>query len=295
MITNRPSAEELITEAAERMQTAGLYFGHGTDNAGDEAWWALTWAMQRSPMDPSPLPPPDAEAIERFEQLILARITSRKPLAYLIGEAWFAGLKFHVSEHVLVPRSPLAELIEEGFAPWLDARQPLRVLDLGTGSGCIAIATAVHWPALQVDAVDISPVALAIARKNAAAHEVTDRVEIIHSDLLDGLAGRRYDLILANLPYVPTASMQNLPEEYRHEPVLGLEAGHDGLDLVRRLLAQAHEHLKPGGILIAEVGEAAEALDELLAQHNCSGLWLDFARGGDGVVLIEAQALPLQA
>jgi ribosomal protein L3 glutamine methyltransferase len=283
--------EHVIRNAAERMDAADLYFGHGTDNAIDEACWLASAALGMDPdFDPAEfarvLEPDEASAIER---LLSARIKTRKPLAYLLGHAWLAGLKFEVSEQVLVPRSPLAELILDGFEPWLPPDRLKRAVDVGTGSGCLAIALAHYWPQVQVDAVDISEQALALARRNAEALEVADRVECIRSDLLDGLAGRRYDLILANPPYVPSASMETLPAEFTHEPRLGLEAGADGLDLVRRLIISAPEHLEDHGVLICEVGEAAEATEALLGEQ-VDLIWLEFAHGGDGVFLLEAEA-----
>jgi len=282
----------LIHQAAARMDAAGLHFGHGTDNALDEACWMASsvfglppdfddWMLSRTATD---------EERQRFEALLADRIQTRQPLAYLLGQAWFAGLAFTVNEDVLVPRSPLAELILEGFAPWIEPRRLRRVLDVGTGSGCLAIATAVYWPGVTVDAVDISPPALTLARKNAVRHGVSERVEIIESDLLDCLPDRRYDVILANPPYVPTASMAKLPPEYRWEPALGLEAGEDGLDLVRRLLDTAPGDLEDDGVLIVEVGEAAEALEDLLFERGIEFTWLEFAHGGDGVALIEQGA-----
>ncbi|WP_376697575.1 50S ribosomal protein L3 N(5)-glutamine methyltransferase [Wenzhouxiangella sp. EGI_FJ10305] len=287
------NVETLIRQAAADMESAGIFFGHGTDNAIDEACWAASAVFGLAPDfgDEALAREVSEEDRERFEALVAKRIETRKPLAYLIGEAWFAGLVFEVNEHVLVPRSPLAELIMEGFAPWIDPDRLGRVVDVGTGSGCLAIATAVYWPEVKVDAIDISPEALALARRNTDRHGVSDRVEVIESDLLDALSGRRYDVILANPPYVPTASMAELPEEYRWEPALGLEAGEDGLDLVRRLLDTAAEHLEENGLLIMEVGEAAEALETLLLQRGIEFTWLEFEHGGDGVALIERQGL----
>ncbi|NEZ05195.1 50S ribosomal protein L3 N(5)-glutamine methyltransferase [Wenzhouxiangella sp. XN201] len=290
MTTSR--LETLIRQAAARMQSAGIFFGHGTDNAIDEACWAASHVFGLAPdfEDEALAREVSEEDRGRFDALITERIETRKPLAYLIGEAWFAGLAFEVDENVLVPRSPLAELIVEGFAPWIEPDRLRRVLDVGTGSGCLAIATAVYWPEVTVDAVDISPEALALARANAQRHGVGDRVEAIESDLLDAVSGRRYDVILANPPYVPTASMAELPAEYRWEPALGLEAGEDGLDLVRRLLDTAADHLEDDGVLIVEVGEAAEALESLLLERGIEFTWLEFEHGGDGVALIEAKA-----
>ena len=273
------------------MEAAGLYFGHGTDNAIDEACWLASSALGMEPdFEPAEFARELSLAQAReVEQLLSQRIESRKPLAYLLGEAWLAGLKFEVNEKVLVPRSPLAELILDGFEPWLPPQRLKRAVDIGTGSGCLAVAMAHYWPLLSVDAVDISEDALALARRNAEAHQLADRVQCIRSDLLDGVPGQRYDLILANPPYVPTASMADLPPEFRHEPELGLEAGADGLDLVRRLLKSAPDHLTEHGILICEVGEAAQALENLLSPH-LELVWLEFAHGGDGVFLLDAEA-----
>ncbi|WP_376694359.1 50S ribosomal protein L3 N(5)-glutamine methyltransferase [Wenzhouxiangella sp. EGI_FJ10409] len=288
------SLEPLIRQAAANMEAAGLFFGHGTDNALDEACWAASHAFGLPPDfgDEDLLKQVTDDERARFDALIAERIATRKPLAYLIGEAWFAGLPFEVDENVLVPRSPLAELIVEGFAPWVEPARVRRVLDVGTGSGCLAIATALQLPDAMVDAVDISPEALALARRNARRQDVSDRVEVIESDLLDAVQGRRYDVLLANPPYVPTASMAELPAEYRWEPALGLEAGEDGLDLVRRLLDTAAGHLEADGVLILEVGEAAESLESLLLERGIEFTWLEFEHGGDGVALIEASQLP---
>ena len=281
---------DLIEHFATEMETAGLHFGHGTDNAFDEACWMASAVLGLAPdFDESVFERDVMPAEEnRFRDLVAERIATRKPLAYLLGEAWFCGLNFEVNEHVLVPRSPLAELIVEGFAPWIEPGRLRRVVDVGTGSGCLAIAVATYWPEVKVDAVDISAEALELARRNVNRHEVADRVKCIESDLLTGVAGRRYNVILANPPYVPTASMDDLPEEYHHEPRMGLEAGEDGLDLVGRLLDQAPDHLEPGGILICEVGEAAEAADRMLAERRIEATWLDFEHGGEGVFLVDS-------
>ena len=283
--------EEKIRDTARQMDEAGLYFGHGTDNAVDEACWLVSAAIGMAPDFG-----PDvyqqllsAEQLRAVDDLLQRRIQTRQPLAYLLGHAWLAGLRFDVSSDVLVPRSPLAELILDGFEPWLDGEQLKTAVDVGTGSGCLAIALACHWPGVKVDAVDISDAALALAERNAQQHGVSDRVRCVRSDLLSALEGRQYDLILANPPYVPTASMVDLPDEFLHEPRLGLEAGADGLDLVRRLLVQAPQHLTAHGILICEVGEAAEALDTWLSPH-VDLVWLEFQYGGDGVFLLDKAA-----
>lgn len=277
----------LVRSAVRRMEAAGLHFGHGTDNAFDEACWMAAHALELAP-DFAPEAFQMAvkeQARQRFEQLLARRIDTRKPLAYLIGEAWFAGLSFQVSEDVLVPRSPLAELIVEGFEPWLSTDQLHRAIDVGTGSGCIAIALAHYHPRLEVDAVDVSPAALAVTETNIQRHGLSGRVHALRSDLLTAVADRRYDLILANPPYVPEASMARLPSEYGWEPSLGLVAGADGLDLVRGLVVQAAGCLTDHGILVCEVGEAAAALDRWLA--DTPPTWLEFAHGGDGVFLLD--------
>lgn len=278
--------EELVRRGASEMEKAGLVFGHGTDNAFDEACWVASAVLGLAPdFEPDEFAREIAPAeANRFRNLLDERIATRKPLAYLLGEAWFAGLNFEVNEHVLVPRSPLGELIMEGFSPWMEPGRLRRVIDVGTGSGCLAIAVAKYWPQVRVDAVDISSEAVELARRNARRHGVADRVEFIESDLLAGIGERRYEVILANPPYVPSASMEALPEEYRWEPAVGLEAGEDGLDLVRRLLDQAPDHLEPGGILICEVGEVAGALDALLADREV--IWLEFEHGGEGVFML---------
>jgi len=280
-----------VDDAGRRMLEAGLHFGHGTATARDEACWMASHVLGLAPdFDADAFGRVlDHDSIEGLESLLEQRIASRKPLAYLIGEAWFAGLRFEVDEHTLVPRSPLGEVVAAGLMPWLDLRRPCAVLDVGTGSGCIAVALAAHWPELRVDAVDISEPALARARANAALHGVADRVRVLESDVFDGLGEARYDLIVANPPYVPNASMARLPDEYRHEPDAALRAGDDGLEIVRRLLAGAADHLLPGGLVLLEVGEAQPQTERLLGEAEA--VWLEFEHGGDGVVLMDRQAL----
>jgi len=281
---------DYIRYATSRFQAAGLSFGHGTATALDEAA-ALVLHATHSPHDlptgffAATLLPDEREAVVR---LIERRITERKPLAYLTHEAWFAGLAFYVDERVLVPRSPIAELIERRFSPWLGERPVADILDLCTGSGCIAVASAYAFPEAMVDAVDISTDALAVAAINLARHDLGESVHLIRSDLYTGLpSGKRYDLIVSNPPYVNVAEWENLPGEYHAEPRLGLEAGTDGLDCVRRILMDAAERLKPDGILVVEVGSSAEALEA--AYPEIPFLWLEFVRGGDGVFLLTAE------
>ena len=288
MASPNPTLEDWIRSSASAMEEAGLCFGHGTDNAIDEACWLASSVLGWPPdFDASrfthELDPLQQTALHR---VLEERLRTRQPLAYLLGEAWLAGLSFEVNDQVLVPRSPLAELIVNGFEPWLTPGQLRRAVDVGTGSGCLAIALAHPHPDVEVDALDISAPALALARRNVARHGLTDRVSVLESDLLSAVPSRRYDLILSNPPYVPSASMVDLPAEFAHEPRLGLEAGADGLDLVRRLLVQAPEHLTEHGILVCEVGEAAEALQALLAPQ-VELIWLEFTHGGDGVFLLD--------
>jgi ribosomal protein L3 glutamine methyltransferase len=282
---------DLIRWGASRFNEAGLHFGHGTDNAIDEAAALVMHVLHL---------PPDlhaswlqshvtAEEREQIIRLIGRRIDEHLPLPYLTGEAWFAGLRFHVNRHVLIPRSPIAELIEQGFSPWLDSNSLERVLDLCCGSGCIGIATAVHHPGCRVDLVDISAQALDVCRENVELHDVEDRLEVIQSDLFSALPEVRYDLILSNPPYVGSREMASLPMEYRHEPGLALQAEEDGLGIVRRMLKQASDYLAADGVLIVEVGNSAHLLQETYPEIPF--IWLDFARGGEGVFLLGAQDL----
>lgn len=229
-----------------------------------------------------------AEEKERILLLFSRRISQRVPAAYLTGQAWFAGLSMRVDSRVLIPRSPIAELIEAGFQPWVDPDSLARVLDVGTGSGCIAIACAVHLPHVQVDATDVSSDALEVARINVQEHGVGDRVQLFTSDGLDAVRGP-YDLIVSNPPYVDAHDMDSLPEEFRHEPSMGLAAGEDGLDVVSGLLEHAAEHLSDGGVLIVEVGASRPALTA--RYPRLPFLWPEFARGGDNVFLLTAADL----
>ncbi len=282
---------ECIGRAEQAFLDSGLHFGHGTDSAGDEAAW-LVLHVVGAKLDGSFddwQQPVDAGQQLRIAELVNARVETRKPLAYLLGRAWFAGLEFEVNEHVLVPRSPMAEMVLEEFSPWLDARTVTRVLDLCTGSGCIGIAIAAYLPWVQVDASDISPAALQLAARNVARHGVADRVRLVQSDLFEALQGEAYELIITNPPYVPQAASAGIPSEYQAEPGLGLYSGDDGLDMCLRIMMQSPQHLNPEGILVCEVGESAGRLAEALPQVPFT--WLEFQSGGEGVFLLEREHL----
>lgn len=285
------TARGLIKWGEKKLAAAELCYGHGTREPLDEAVYLVFSAAGLAfYCDDALLDRPLTEAqIQRAQAFIMARIKTRKPAAYIAREAWFAGLGFYVDERVLVPRSPIAELIETGFSPWIKPEQVQRILDMGTGSGCIAIACALAFPEAQVDAVDISLDALEVAQRNVDRYQLRDRVELMHSDLFEGLQGRRYDLIVSNPPYVPTHEIAELLAEYLHEPRVGLSGGQDGLAIVKRLLAQASKHLTEVGILVVEVGDSEAALVSRYPQVPF--LWLDFERGGEGVFLLQATEL----
>ena len=283
---------DFIRWGASRMNAAGLHFGHGTDNALDEAAALVLHALHLPPDLPdryleAALTGPERGAVA---DLLERRVTERLPAAYLTGRAWFMGLPFVVDERVLVPRSPIAELIEQQFQPWLAEPEAVTaILDLCAGSGCIGIACAHAFPGARVTLADISPGALVVARRNIAEHGLEDRVEVVQSDLYLALERQRYDLIVSNPPYVDAATFAALPEEYRHEPALGLVAGDDGLDLVRRILAGAREHLTVDGLLVVEVGSSRPALER--AYPGLAFEWPVFERGGEGVFVLPAAAL----
>jgi ribosomal protein L3 glutamine methyltransferase len=285
------SLRDFVRWGASRFNAAGLCFGHGTDNALDEALLLVLHAVHLDHELPAEFLDARVTAAERTAilDLLARRINERVPAAYLTHRARFAGTWFHVDEHVLVPRSPLAELIERRFEPFLQSDAVRRVLDLCTGSGCIAVACAHAFADAQVDATELSAPAASVARRNVAEHDLADRVAVRVGDLYAPIGRARYDLILSNPPYVSDAEMAALPAEYRREPALGLAAGADGLAVVRRILADARRHLEPGGILVVEVGDSAGRLAE--ASTGVPFLWLDFERGGGGVFLLTAAQL----
>jgi ribosomal protein L3 glutamine methyltransferase len=281
----------LIDANARRLSRARVFFGHGTDNARDEAA-ALVWHALGLPHGaPASIlgRRVPAARLERVDALIERRIRERIPAVYLTGLTWFAGLAFEVDPRVIVPRSPLAELIERGFAPWIDPGRVRRVLDIGTGSGCIAIACAKVFPGARVDAVDLSPEALQLARRNVRRHRVTGRVRLVRSDHFSALRSRTYDIIVSNPPYVSLRELAGLPAEYRHEPRIALAAGRDGLDSVRVILREAGHHLRQKGILVVEVGNTERAVRRVF--RHLPFTWLEFERGGGGVFMLTAEQL----
>lgn len=280
---------DMVRWGASEFNAAHLFFGHGNDNAWDEALCLARHALHLSPEEDHKIADVRLLAAERrgIAELFQQRIQQRKPAAYLIHQAWFANLSFYVDERVIIPRSPMAELITQEFTPWLDETSVDQVLDLCTGSGCIAIACALAFPQAHVDAVDISADALAVAEKNVTNYELQNSVNLIKSDLFSQLPKKRYDLIISNPPYVNAEDMAQLPEEYHHEPRLALAAGDDGLDIVKQILAQAPDYLSEQGILVVEVGRSAPALEACFPELPF--LWLDLKQGGQGVFLLTAQ------
>jgi ribosomal protein L3 glutamine methyltransferase len=281
-----PTVAQLIRFGAREFDAAGLAYGHGTADARDDAAALVFHALELDHADAEAAYAikPDKEQVAQVLDLFAERLRRRVPVAYLIGRMWFAGHEFEVDERVIVPRSPFAELIDQGFAPWIEAARVQRVVDLGTGSGCIAVACALRFPQATVDAVDISPDALAVAARNVQRLGVGARLQLHLGDTFEPLGDAVYDLIVSNPPYVSDAEMAALPREYLHEPDMALRAGSDGLDVVRRILRDADAHLAPSGILVVEVGDSEDRL-----QHAYPGVpfvWLEFEHGGGGVFLL---------
>lgn len=268
-----------------------VYFGHGHDEAWNEALQLvfnavdLPWDSSLELLDTRLLPAERAKIVEYVAQ----RCQQRRPLPYITGEAWFMGLPFNVDERVLIPRSPIAQLIEQEFQPWLGDVDVERVLDLCTGSGCIGIACAYAFEHAEVDLVDLSDDALAVANTNIARHELEDRVRAIHSDLFNALDGEVYDLIVTNPPYVDAADLASMPNEYHHEPEMALGSGDDGLDITRRILKEAGRHLSEQGLLVVEVGNSEVHLME--AYPELPLIWVELEEGGNGVFVIDAPSL----
>lgn len=285
------TVEDFVRWGEQRLERARLVYGHGTDNPLDEAAWlvASTLKIPFDALDANRRLALSAEQQAAVRAIIDARITTRKPAAYLLKEAWFAGLRFYVDERVIVPRSHLGEFILERFEPWVVPGEVRRILDLCAGSGCIAIACAHAFPHARVDAADISPDALAVAEINVRAHRLADRVRLVQSDLFAALAGETYDLIVSNPPYVDCADMDALAPEYRHEPALALAAGESGLDAIVRILAEARTHLTATGALAAEVGNSCTALQAAFPEVPFT--WLATASGDESVFLLTAAQL----
>jgi ribosomal protein L3 glutamine methyltransferase len=283
----------LVLGAAARLEEAGVSFGHGTTNAIDEAAWLVLHALGLPVGELGPWLDlaVDPERERAAGALVAKRIRTRKPAAYLLNEAWLGPHRFYVDERVIVPRSFIAELLRPRLAPWV--REPARVrsaLDLCTGSGCLAILAAIAFPKATVDAADLSPDALEVAARNVADYRLRKRVRLVRSDLFAALAGRTYDLVVSNPPYVKAASMRHLPEEYRREPAMALASGADGLAHTRAILAQARPHLNPGGLLVVEIGHNRKALERAFPKLPFQ--WPTLSAGPGFVFLLRREDLP---
>lgn len=284
---------DLMRFAVSRFNEANLFFGHGTDNAWDEAAYLLLHTLHL-PLDRlDPFMEARLTATERVTVLntIRRRIEERVPASYLTHEAWLGERRFYVDQRVIVPRSHIAELLEDQLSPWIEDPWAVRqVLDLCTGSGCLAILAAIAFPEAQVDAIDLSRDALEVARRNVTDYGLESRVHLIESDAFTAIGSRRYDLIISNPPYVNAESMAELPDEYRREPQLALASGEDGLDFTRIILSKAADHLNPGGVLVVEIGHNREALEDAFPETPF--VWLDTAAGDDFVFLLRQEDLP---
>ena len=291
VVQDMRTIQDMIRWSMSRFNDANIYLGHGTDNSWDEAVALVLHSLHL---------PPDIDAglrsarltsaeKEKIAELVVKRIQQRIPVPYLTNRAWFAGLEFYVDERVLIPRSPFAELIHDGFQPWIGEQRPQRILDLCTGSGCMAIAAAYAFPDAEVDAVDLSEDALAVADMNIQHHGLQHQVIPIRSDLFNELKGQSYDVIMTNPPYVDAEDMADLPDEFTHEPEMALAAGDDGLDLVEKILHLAPQHLNEGGWLFCEVGNSMVHMQTRFPELPL--VWLEFANGGDGVFAISREQL----
>ena len=270
---------ELIRKTERRLRAARLHYGHGTDNPHDEAAFLVLRGLGL-PFDADLRRPADPRNVE---PLVRRRIEERIPAAYLLNEAWLAGVPFYVDRRVIIPRSHIAELLAARLEPWRPARVH-RVLDLCTGSGCLAVLAARAFPGARVDATDLSAAALAVARRNVVRHRLRRRIRLVRSDLFSALKGSRYDLIVTNPPYVSSSAMRRLPPEYRHEPGLALAAGKQGLDVVARIVAAARQHLTPNGLLVCEVGDRRKVVERAFPH-------LPFIWAQDEVFIIEAASM----
>lgn len=282
---------EAVEEARARLHEAGVAFGHGTTNAHDEAVWLVLWrlGLPLDQLDEVAARELDASQLAAVRALVDERVRSRRPAAYLTGEAWLQGVPFTVDERVIVPRSLIAECIADGsIDPWLDERTHA-MLDLCTGNGSLAVLAAMAWPDVHVDAADLSTDALAVARLNVERHGLGERINVFQGDGLAAVPGRRYDLILCNPPYVNAESMAALPAEFRSEPALALAGGTDGMDFIRTLLAQAAAALAEHGVLVLEIGHERTHFEQAFPTLN--PVWLATSAGEDQVLLLERPAL----
>ena len=294
--TELRTVRDMMRFAVSRFTEAGLFFGHGSDNAWDESAYLLLHTLNL-PLDRLE-PFMDARLTSDERALVLKiirrRISERLPAAYLTNEAWLGEHRFYVDRRVIVPRSHIAELLREQLTPWIDDPWAVQsTLDLCTGSGCLAILAALAFPESTVDAIDISPDALAVARRNVGDYGLESRVNLIESDAFAAVPGKRYDVIISNPPYVNAESMANLPEEYLREPVLALASGEDGLDFTRILLREANDHLNPGGLLVVEIGNNRDELEQ--AFPDTPFTWLDTAAGDGFVFMLRKEELPTGA
>jgi ribosomal protein L3 glutamine methyltransferase len=282
------SARQVLEQMADAFDAAELFFGHGTDNSWDEACWLLETLRRRQGkpalQEDTPL---SAADLTEVNALFNERIATRKPLAYLLNEAWFCGVPFYVDERVLVPRSPFAELIDNRFAPLL-TREPRRILDLCAGGGCIGIACALAFPEAKVVLADISSEALEVAKVNVTMLALQERVELVRSDLFKSVTGK-FDLIVTNPPYVAEDEYVELPDEYHREPRLGLVTDNNGIDIPLRILDQASTFLRPGGLLFLETGATWPVLAD--ARKDLPFLWLEFEHGGEGICALTKEQL----
>ena len=285
------TVRDYVRWGVSRFTQGGVYYGHGTDNALDESLQLVLHTLGIPLGSEASLLDAKLTDIERHKvlEVIETRVNERIPVPYLTGEAWFCGMAFNVDERVLIPRSPIAELIEQGFEPWIAGRPVENILDLCTGSGCIGIACAHYFEEAEVDLADLSADALMVAQSNVDRYELKHRVRCVKSDLFQELSGIKYDLIVSNPPYVDAEDIADMPDEYHHEPAIALASGLDGLDITRRILMEAEHHLNEGGLLVVEVGNSCMALEEALPEVPFT--WVEFERGGHGVFVFTREEL----
>ncbi len=290
-MSNPETISAWLNWAKKNFSAAGLHYGHGTDDSVSETIYLLAYAL-KTDFELSGFENDtqlSSEQNKNIHTLLKSRIEKKIPAAYLVNEAWFCGLPFYVDEKVLVPRSPIAELIESAFQPWIKRSKLHSILEIGTGSGCIALSCAYYIEDVNVDAVDIDEHAIDIALRNRKRLNLEEQVNIIKSDVFSDLGDKKYDVIVSNPPYVGTEEYNNLPDEYKHEPEIGLKSGADGLDCVRVILTEAASHLNDSGVLIVEVGNSQIILEAAFSEIPF--MWLDFEYGGSGVFLLEKKQL----